>query len=198
MKKNALIVLLISIIMLDAGCFTFLSTFKKRQTKNLSRALASISPSDKPVHGTALVLLPSDVEILKHYLDFTMFLQVSDVEIQKNCISYVPDPQLWEMSRGYKIGRNYDNFSIMIAKNNLQFAADAIRKIGIFDSVSVTYQNGNPALFPIGEYDYLVFVDVDGWFLKGRDNPRPVAISFGKNKLPLDLLQEQGKALRSK
>ena len=97
MKKNALIVLLISIIMLDAGCFTFLSTFKKRQTKNLSRALASISPSDKPVHGTALVLLPSDVEILKHYLDFTMFLQVSDVEIQKNCISYVPDPQLWEM-----------------------------------------------------------------------------------------------------
>jgi hypothetical protein len=196
MKKNALNIVLVSIVMFNVGCITYTSYIQK-QTKNLSRALARISPSKDPVHGTALILLPSDVEILKHYLDFSAFLQLSDVEIQRNCINYVPDKNLMSASRASQKDAHNSNFSITIAKNNLQFVADAIRKSSIFNSVSVAYQDGNPASFPIGDYDYIVFIDVDGWFLRGRNNLKPLPISLEKDKLPLDSLQQQAKALRS-
>lgn len=197
MKKQALPVVLILIVMFIVGCTTLTGNLQK-QSENLSHALARISPSTDRAHENVLVLLPSDVEILKHYLQFAVSLQLSDVEIQKNCISYLYDKKLLRDDWHIHNDTDYSNFSITVAKNNLQFVVDAIRKRGIFDSVSVAYQNGNPASFPIGEHDYLVFVDVDGWFIKGRNNPKPLAISFEKTKLPLEMLQQQAKALRTK
>ncbi len=87
MKKQALPIVLILIVMFIVSCTTLTGTLQK-QNENLSRALTRITPTNDPVHGTALVLLPSDVEILKHYFYYGFFLQPSDLELQKNWISY--------------------------------------------------------------------------------------------------------------
>ena len=180
MKKQVLPIVFILVVMFTVGCATYKvgdKTFHssseglQEQTKILSRELAGITPIDTPVHGTALVLLPSNMEIRKNYISFGLNEDHSEEQIK---------------------------YVITTTKNDFQFAADAIRKKSIFDSVAVAYQNGNPASFPMGGYDYLVFVDVDGWFLRGRNNPKPLLVAFPKDrpKLFLDSLQEQAKALR--
>lgn len=188
MKKSALTIVLISIVMFTTGCAHYKvgdktyhsrSEALKETTKILSYALDGITPTDTPVHGTILVLLPSDDEIHKRYY-----------------MNYTGNPS--------RISEEQIKYAITVIRSHFQFVADAIRKRGIFDSVSVAYQNGNPASFPIGDYDYLVFEDVDGWFLRARDNPKPflleplsLALLENKPKQLLDSLQQQAKALRS-
>ena len=158
MRKWTLAAVITSFLVCLAGCgaryslgaetFSSSSEALQRQTDLLSRALDGITPSDKPVHGTALVLIPSDVEIQKHYLSHL------DTTSHRNQVDYL----------------------ITVSKNTYLFTAAAIRKRGIFDSVSVERHNGNPASFPIGTHDYLVFADVDGWFIRSQSNPRPLLI----------------------
>jgi hypothetical protein len=194
MKKQALPIVLILIVMFIVGCATYKvgdKTFHsssealKEQADILSGALDKITSTEDPAHGIVLVLLPADMEIRKNYIRFTGYPSQINEEQMK--------------------------FVITAQKNYYQFLADAIRKRGIFDSVSVAYQNGNPSIFPIGNNDYIAFVDVDGWFLKARNNPKPLLIfqSFDKDKpktkaslVPptlafLDSLCQQAKALRS-
>jgi hypothetical protein len=202
MKKQGLPIVLILIIMFTVGCLRSLAATGQRQNENLSRALGRIKSTNDPVHGTALILLPSDAEILKHYLYYSLYLQPSDAEIQKSCISYETRDSS-QVERVIKIGpKGFDqknlNHHITVAKNNLLFVVEAIRKRGIFNSVAVAYQKGNPATFPLGGYDYLVFIDVDGWFVRGGNNAKPLPISYNIYKLPLDLLQQQAKVLRTK
>lgn len=175
MKISVLSIVLISIVMFLGGCTNPL----QKQTENLSRALDEITPTNDSVHGSALVLLPSDVEIQKNYINYSEFGFGNNPPR-----TIIPEKTL--------------NWMITMTRNNFQFTADAIRKRGIFDSVSVAYQNGNPASFPIGDYDYIVFLDVDGWFLRARNDPKALPISFDKKKLPLDSLYQQAKALGSK
>jgi len=186
MKKKALPIVFILVVMFSVGCATATYTVggKKfhsssealdEQAKINSNNLAKITPTNAPVHGTLLVLLPSDVEIQKNYIT----------------------------SRGdtSKISEEMHNFMITFTKNSHQSAVDMIRKKDAFDSVSVAYKNGNPASFPIGEYDYLLFLDVDGWFLRGKDNPKalPVGTLVGHQKvLQLDVLETQAKVLGGK
>jgi len=75
------------------------------------------------------------------------------------------------------------NFLVMAPARDCQFLADAIRKRGIFDSVTVERHNGNPASLPMGDFDCMVFLDVDGWFLKVSGNPRALLIPFDKSIL---------------
>jgi hypothetical protein len=199
MKKQALPIVLILIVMFIVGCATYKmgdKTFHsssealKEEADILSGALDSVTSTEDPVHGIALVLLPSDMEIRKNYIRF--------------------------LGNPYQVGEEQIKFVITGQNNFFQFLADSIRKRGIFDSVSVAYQNGNPASFPIGNNDYVAFVDVDGWFLKTRNNPKPMLIFqsfdqyFDKNKpltkaslIPptlafLDSLCQRAKGLRSK
>jgi hypothetical protein len=102
MKKGALTIVLITIVIFLVGCANSL----QKQTENLSRALDGITPTDDPVHGTALVLLPSDVEIQKNYIDYREF-----------GLGDVPRTMITEK-----------NIKWMIAmiKNRFQFTADSI------------------------------------------------------------------------
>jgi hypothetical protein len=151
----------------------------QRQNEKLSHSLDGITPTDNPVHGSALVLIPSDVEIHKNYILFG--------------------------SKASKIQKEQLDWLITSVKNGFQAQANAIRKRGIFDSVSVERHKGNPASFSIGDYDFMVFADVDGWFIKGKGNPKPFPIITADKSIDidarilafLDLLSQQAKALRS-
>jgi hypothetical protein len=179
------VVLFISLFGCGARYMTGGETFSsssealQKQTENLAHILDKITPTDNPVHGSALVLIPSDVEIHKNYIKF----EGNASRIQKEQLDWL----------------------ITSVTNDCQSAANAIRKRGIFDSVAVERHNGNPASFPIGNYDYLIFADVDGWFIRGKNNPRPISLPFDKNisdetsrRLAfLDLISQQAKALRS-
>ncbi len=188
MKKLHFLCVVLFIILLGCGArykiagesFSSSSEALQKQTENLAHILNEITPTDNPVHGTVLVIFPSDVEI------------------QKNYIRYGDNPS--------RVQQEHIDFFITTIKTNAQFMADAIRKKGIFDSVAIERHNGNPASYPIGDYDYMVFVDVDGWFIRGKDNPRGLPITVDKGKSVgapatlafLDLLSQQAKALRNK
>jgi hypothetical protein len=152
----------------------------QRQTEKLSQILSEIAPTDHPVHGSALILIPSDAEIQKNYIRLG------------NSAHRMTDEQL--------------DWLITSATNIFQFTPNAIRKRGIFDSVSVERHSGNPAVYPIGDYDFVVFVDVDGWAIKEKATPRPVPIAVDKRKAAgrahtlafLDTLSEQARALKNK
>lgn len=158
----------------------------QRQSEIISSALKEITPSDTPVHGTVLIIFPSDVEIQKNYIGFA-----------RNSPMF-PQEQI--------------DFLITIVRNDSQFIVDAIRKRAIFDSISVARHNGNPASYAIGDNDYMVFRDVDGWFIRGKDNPRALLVNiiyarpYGisesieapKALVFLDMLSQQAKSLGSK
>jgi len=152
----------------------------QKQSEILSHILNKITPTDKPVHGIALVLIPSDVEIHKNFIPLL-------TNASKSGIDYL----------------------IMSRKNDFQFMADAIRKQGIFDSISVERHNGNPASFSIGNYDFMVFADVDGWAIRSKATARPLPIALDKwdKSNPagdtrilsfLNSLSQQATALRNK
>jgi len=111
MKKQGLTVILISILTFAVGCSsykvgdkTFHSSSEalKEQTQILSHELAEITPTDTPVHGTALVLLPSDMEIRKNYIRFH--------------------------GNTHGISEEHIKYMMTSIRNRFQFVADAIRK----------------------------------------------------------------------
>ncbi len=182
MKKEALLIVLILLVMFTAGCAT--ATYKvgdkkfhtseealNEQAKQLSNSLAKVTPTNDPVHGTLMMVLPSDAEI------------------QKSHIRYRGDTS--------KFSEEQNKFLITFVRNRNQCFVDAMRKRGSFDSVSVAYQNGNPASYPIGEYDYLMFVDVDGWFLRVKGNPKPLNVGT-QGTMNMEPLEELARTLRSK
>lgn len=180
-------------LVLLAGCgahytyggvsFSSSSEALTRQNEIHSNALNKITPTNNPVHGTALILLPSDVEIHKNY------------------ITVSGDGYNWSI-----LGKEQIDYVITSTNNYFQYMADAIKKRGLFDSVSIERHNGNPASHPVGNYDYLVFIDVDGWFVRDRNNPRSLLVLVDKSISDdtsrtlsfLDSLYQQAISLRSK
>jgi hypothetical protein len=155
----------------------------QKQGEIMAHVLNKITPTNNPVHGKALVLIPSDVEIQKNY-----------IRSGSNASGFV-------MER--------IDYLIMSLNKDFQFMADTIRKRGIFDSISVERHNGNPATFPLGDYDFMVIRDVDGWAIKSKAAPRPLPIALEKldKNNPdsdarifsfLDSISQQATALRSK
>jgi len=182
MKTRVLPILHILTVMFIVGCATTTYTVGDKkfhsseealneQAKNNAKALDRITPTYDPIHGTLLILLPSDAEI------------------QRNYIRYAGDPS--------KVSEEQNRFLITFNKNLNQLMVDAIRKRGAFDSVSVAYQNGNPASYPIGEYDYLMFLDVDGYFFRVKGNPKPLKVG-SQNNINFEPLEELARTLRTR
>jgi hypothetical protein len=183
-------VALLTTLVLITGCgaryilngekFSSSSEALQKQSEIFSHSLDKVTPTDNPVHGNALVLIPSDVEIHKNYIR----LGYNASRLEKEQIDYV----------------------ITAEANDFQFMATVVRKKAIFDSVSVARHNGNPASFPIGDYDFVVFVDVDGCFIKGKDYPKAIQIPVDKSisdialrrQAFLDLLGKQARIIRGK
>jgi len=190
MQKWIYCVAILTTLLLITGCgarYTFNSeTFSsssealQKQSEVFSHSLDKVTPTDTSVHGKALILIPSDTEIHKNYIR----LGTDASRLEKEQIDYL----------------------IAVVANDCQFTANYIRKRAIFDSVSLARHNGNPASFPIGDYDFVVFVDVDGWSIKGKDSPRAIQILIDKSIADadsrilafLDLLGREARIIRGK
>jgi hypothetical protein len=135
----------------------------QRQMTVQSKVISEISPTDNPVHGNAILLYPSEDEIIKSHIKH---------EGMKHGIS--PSTIDYERNEGLL-------FLIQISLNNFEFAANAIRKRKIFDSISIEPHSGQPASYVTSYLDYIIFYDVDGWFIKGKNHPKPLPIIIDKN-----------------
>lgn len=149
----------------------------QRQMEIYSNIIKDIKPTQNPVGGSVLIIVPSDVELQKNYIR-------ASSRTRQESLDYVTTA----------------------SRNTNQFVADAIIKRRIFDSVSVERHNGNPASLPIGNNDFIIFRDVDGMFIKGKNKVSILPVTFDKNKpdgVPrteafLDELSQQAHNLRAK
>ncbi len=150
-KIFMLVICFCGLLLLTAcgGGVTF-SEALQRQNERLSLMLNDIKQTDHPVHGKALFLLPSDREIQKNHIR----IGNNASQVSQEVIDYI----------------------VSVTRNSHQSMADATRKRGIFDLVTVGQHNGNPASSPIDKYDFVIYVDVDGWFIKGEKGPRAMSI----------------------
>jgi hypothetical protein len=189
MKKLALPISLVLVLLILVGCVSHSGVLQK-QTETFSNVIKEIKPNQNPVGGVALIIIPSDVEIQKNYYNYT-YLQ---------------------------LGKDFLDYLNTYRQNAFQFIADAIAKRRIFDIVSVARHNGNPASYPIGNSDFMIFMDVDGWFIKEKNKSLIIPIPlregglydpFDKNKPEgvqliarteafLDELNQQAQKLRAK
>jgi hypothetical protein len=153
----------------------------ERQAQLHAGMLRQVQPVSSPVGGTALIVLPSELEIRRNYITYGRGASPDDTN---EALKFV----------------------MTSTHRHFQFVADAIQARHLFDSVAVAFKDGSPAMHPMGEHDFLVFVDVDGWFIKGRGRaqPRPVALDrrrpLSLETLPgfLDGLQREAGELRGK
>jgi hypothetical protein len=117
------------------------------QSKIFSEAKSMIRPSQNRVGGTALILIPSDDELVRNYIRFEPGAKKESIE-----------------------------FLVFTTRNFIQFQAEATTIRRIFDSVEVKRHEGNPANKVVENNDFLIFLDVDGWHIKGRNKPRSILI----------------------
>jgi hypothetical protein len=188
MKKWSLCSVFVLMVIILTSCgtrykiqgetFSSSSEALQKQASIFSKFLDDVKPIDNPIHGTVLVLIPSDAEIQKNFIRFSH----NAGNIKKEIVDFL-------ISR-------YRNF--------LQFPAEAIRKRNLFESIIVDRHNGNPMSFLIGGFDYVVFADVDGWYLRIKGNPIPLAIPFDNTEsidlnhilIFLDSIDQQAKKFR--
>lgn len=154
--------------------------FQTKQIEMQSLYLSKITPTDNHVGGTALLLIPSEVEIQNNYLQHG--------------------------NTARRLNKESIDYQINIISNTYLFTADVIRKREIFNSISVDRHNGDPASYSGGEYDFVVYVDVDGWYIKSKNNPRALRVPFDNTKPEgtprtvsfLDLLSQLARELNVK
>jgi hypothetical protein len=152
----------------------------QRQLTIQSMALSGINPTDDPIHGYALLIYPSDNEIIRNHIKYSgMRSGISPSTIEN------------EPKEG-------TNFLTTLSNNNFQFVINAIRKRNIFDTVMGEPHNGQPASYLNDNFDYIIFFDVDGWFIKGKKHPMPLLIEIDRkvslnSQMPvfLELLSEK-------
>jgi hypothetical protein len=123
----------------------------QKQKDVLSGRLAQIKASENQIGGTALIAVPSDNEIRRNYLKASLRTSQESVD-----------------------------FVIAGMRNTIQFDVDVIVKRRLFDSVDIVHHNGSPASYPIGGNDFLMYLDVDGWFIKGKNKSSLLPISADK------------------
>lgn len=182
--------LFIAMIVFITGCgprykvggetFSSPSEALNKQQELASRYIAEITPTDNHVGGAALILIPSDVVIQNNY-------------IKHGTTAYGPK----------KEGMDW---LVTTSKNVFLFMADSIKKRNIFDSVSVDRHNGDPASYYSDKYDFVVYADVDGWYIKSKNNPRALRLPMDNTKASgtprniafLDLISQRARELRVK
>jgi hypothetical protein len=165
MRKKIVPVIFLFIYTVIVGCATYnvgdesfssSTAALQRHNEILSNVLAGIQPTDHPVHGKALFLLPSDNEIQKNYIPWG--------------------------NNASKFEKEQVDYLIAFVRNDKQLIAYATRKREIFDSIEIEKHNGSPSSHPIGIYDYIVFLDVDGWFIKEKKDSKILQIFMDKSK----------------
>ena len=114
-----------------------------RQAADCSAILEAIQPAGAPVHGKVLVSLPSREELRRHYV----------------------------RTSGYVTGLRKEHFDYLCAvmDNDQEMLAKAIQRKQLFDELTVTRAN-DPAAAPIAQNDFLIYRDIDGWFIRSQNS----------------------------
>ena len=169
MKKMVLAGTIVLLVLTLTGCapsyrigdetFDSSSAALQRQTQLHAGMLAQISESKNPIGGNVLVAIPSDSEFRKNYVLRQL------------------DPQLH-----HRISQDLLDYISTLWRNNEQFQANAIAKRRLFNSVAIANHNGSPASFPIGDNDFLIYLDIDGWFIKSKNKSPSLSIPVDKDK----------------
>lgn len=178
MKKIILTGIIVFWVISLTSCTPSYDSFSaalQKQTEVDTGMLAQITETKIPIGGTALVAIPSDNEIRKNY--------VTVPGASQELVDYV----------------------IAGARNNAQFTVDAIAKRRLFDSVSIVRHDGSPATYPIGNNDFLIYKDIDGYFIKWKNRAISLPVSFDKElrgiqriEAFLDDFYKQAQTLRRK
>ena len=155
MRRLTLVTFIVITFMFLIACGLNHSELLQKNTEIYSNIIKEIKPNQNPVGGAALIIIPSDVEIQK---------------------------RLIKAFSGTRVSQEQIDFFTAVSRNAYQFNVDAIAKRRIFDSVSVARHNGNPASYPIGNSDFIIFSDVDGWFIKGKSKLLILPVMLDKNK----------------
>lgn len=125
----------------------------KWQSDLFADLVNKITPASNPVGGTAVIFIPSDDEIIRNYITY-----------------------------GRRSGKEGMDYVRTAVRTSMQLNADAIIKRRIFNAGLINRHDGNPANIPVGENDFLIFCDVDGWFIKSKGGARIIPIPIDKNK----------------
>jgi hypothetical protein len=151
-----------------------------KQRADNERVLEAIQPTSTPIHGRALVALPSKEELRKHYNHTRGGMGWGGMVLPTQ-------EQL--------------DYPCAILEGDHDALCKAVQKRGVFDEVT-TVQVNDPAAASIGESDFLIYRDVDGWFVKNRRSaPQKIVIdASGLPSVPrtisfLDSLEERARTL---
>ncbi len=121
-----------------------------QQKADLAGILDAVAPVTSPVHGKALVALPSREELRRHYIRTSGNVG----QLRPEQLDYV----------------------CSILDNDQEMLSHALEKTRLFDQVTVT-RVGDPAVAAIEGNDYLIYRDIDGWFIQNpKTAPKKVVI----------------------
>jgi hypothetical protein len=159
------------------GNETFSSADKAltKQTAQISEIIDAINPTTTPVHGKVLVAIPSMEELRKHYIRTTGDLSL----IRKE---------------------QYD-YTCATMENEQDMLTKVIQKKGLFDQVTTTRVT-DPAATAIGDNDFLIYRDIDGWFIKNsKSAPKKIvtdtnrALGLPRTQSFLESVEEKARSL---
>ena len=145
------------------------------QRANLDGILAAIQPTSTPVHGKALVALPSRTEVRKHYVHIT--------------------------GNASLLGQEQLDYVCATLEADHEMLANAMQKRGVFDQLTTT-QAEDPAAVSIGGNEFLIYCDIDGWFIKTpKSSPYKVVMDASaapglpRTRAFLDTLEQTARGL---
>ena len=142
----------------------------KAYSKDLNDRLEKIKQTDKHIGGKALVALPNA----------TILEETCSAGVKENWPDVNPRDSFYRKRIAYTVLR---------ADAHYGFMADAVKKRGIFDDVTVIRSDA-PEKADISGYDYLIYLSVSGpykdqWYLRfGKNAPMPIYLDYSIERSP--------------
>ncbi len=146
-----------------------------KQAAENSGILAAIAPTSNAVHGTALVVVPSREGVRKHYVRIWLNVRVPQAE------DFERDTVAMAMVdiRCQDILHEDLEYATALLENDQDMLVAAIQRRQLFDQLTVTHAD-DPIAVATTDTNFLIFLDVDGWFIKTRKSaPRRIATDGG-------------------
>jgi hypothetical protein len=121
-----------------------------KQSEHLAKIISDVEPTSSPVHGKALVALPDKVELRRHYVRATK-----------------------------EAGQPQIDYILAAVEADHDMMVKVIEKRALFDQVTLV-RDDDPPNTTIGDNDFLIFRDIDGWFFKSkRTAPKRIPFDAG-------------------
>jgi len=140
----------------------------KAYSKDLNDRLASIAPINNRIGGKALVALPNTAILEGTCLAGTL--------------ENYPDVDQDDL-------KERNAYTAARADAHYGFMADALKKRGVFDDVTII-RSGAPEKADIAGYDYLIYLSVPGpykdqWYIRfGKNAPMPICLDYSIERSP--------------